>query len=219
MRNEDTVYPLNRILADAGCRVQQKIEKITWGPEICFPIIGKNKTGAELRNEIRLRQTKSTLRVDLRNDDLCAQGNELKERGGILGGEADAAVGDGGAELGNIGRAVYIDESGKGVGVVRFHAVQSEDAGEDGIFPQAGCWMEPHGDAGAENGVQWCVFAVFGVDAEPAQRGAAAAFLAARAGSAGAARSGKENLPCGIPQFQPLLRDVDVNSIHYSLFT
>ena len=206
----------------------QKMEKITWGPEICFPIIGKNKTGAELGNEIRLRRTKScpcgagrypcgtksALRVDLCNDNQCAQGNEIKECGGILGGEADAAVGDGGAEAGGIGCAVNVDEAGEGVGVVRFEPVQREDAGEDGIFPPAGGGVEPHGNPRPENGVQRGVFAVFGVDDETPQRGAAAAGLATDPGGTGAARRGKEDAPCGIPQLQPLCRDADVNSIH-----
>ena len=155
-------------------------------PEICFPIIGKHKTGAELGNEIRLRRTKScpcgagrypcgtksALRVDLCNDNQCAQGNEVKERGGIPGGEADAAVGDGGAEAGGIGCAVNVDEAGEGVGVVRFEPVQREDAGEDGILSPAGGGVEPHGHTRSENGVQRGVFPVFGADDEAAQGGA-----------------------------------------------
>ena len=139
---------------------------------------------------------------------------ELKERGGVLRGEADAAVGDGSAEAGGIGRAVNVDVACVGVGVVRFQPVQGEDAGEDGIFPPAGSRVEPHGHTRSENGVQRGVFPVFGVDAEYAQRGAAAARLAAGAGGTGAARRGKEDAPCGIPQLQPLCRDADVNSIH-----
>ena len=144
---------------------------------------------------------------------------ELKERGGVLRGEADAAVGDGSAEAGGIGRAVDVDEAGERVGIMRLQPVQGEDAGEDGILPPAGSRVEPHGDAGAEHGEQRSVFAVFGVDDKAAQGGAAAAGFAAGAGCAGAARCGEEGGPCGVSQLQPLCGDADVNRVHYSLFT
>ena len=148
------------------------------------------------------------------DDDGSVEVYEGKEGGGVLRGEADAAVGDGGAELRDIGRAVDVDEAGEGVGVVRLEPAEGEDAGEDGIFPAAGGGVQAHGDAAVEYGEQRGVFAVQGVDDEAAQRGAATTGLGADAGGTGAAWRGEEYLARGGAQLQPLLRHGDVDGIH-----
>ena len=124
-------------------------------------------------------------------------------------------MGDRGAEAGGIGGAVNVDVAGAGVGVVRFESVQGEDAGEDDILHSlAGMRMKTHRRAGAENGIQRGVFAVFGVDAEAPQGGASAAFFAAGAVCPGAAWCGKEERIVIAPHLQQLSRYIYVNPLH-----
>lgn len=140
-----------------------------------------------------------------RDVDLCADADEGEEGAGILRGEADAAVRYGGAEAGGICCAVDVDVACAGVGVVRFQAVQAEDAGKDGILPPGGGGVQAHGEAAAKDGVRGGVFAVFAANGEVAQGGAAAAFFAAGAGGACGAGEAVQKFAAGLPAYFQLL--------------
>ena len=83
-----------------------------------------------LNNFFRLYLKKNGLALDEHVHPLFRQGKKIQH---VAGGEADAAMGGRGAQQVRIIGAVDVDVAAPRVGVVRFQAVQPQDARQDKV--------------------------------------------------------------------------------------